>query len=111
MKAADPCELAVKLRMLEGEGFGRIGSISMLSAMHRIRSYGSRGVSVSLLAQSELVTVPTMSRMLSSLEKLGFIAKLKRADDGRGVSVRLTDSGVGAWKSALRVYKQKMERF
>jgi len=48
------------------------------------------------------VAAPTATRMLTSLEKAGFVERARSTDDRRGVSVRLTAAG----REALRAKQQ-----
>jgi DNA-binding MarR family transcriptional regulator len=53
------------------------------------------------------VAAPTATRMLTSLEKAGFVERARATDDRRGVSVRLTPAGQEALRAKERVVADK----
>lgn len=52
-----------------------------------------RGISVSTIAQLAHASMPSISRMLGSFEKLGYIERKPDPDDRRNTLVTLTDEG------------------
>jgi PAS domain S-box-containing protein len=59
-------------------------------------------VSVSALADAEIVAVPTMSRMVAALEAEGFLRRREDKLDGRGVLVSTTAKGRRAYQRATQ---------
>jgi DNA-binding MarR family transcriptional regulator len=54
------------------------------------------------LAAAEQVTAPTMSRLVSWLERAGYVTREAAAEDGRVVTVRATPKAVHALESGRR---------
>jgi DNA-binding MarR family transcriptional regulator len=54
------------------------------------------------LAAAEQVTAPTMSRLVSWLERAGYVAREAGSEDGRVVTVRPTSKAVRALESGRR---------
>ena len=59
-------------------------------------------ISVSALAAAEIVTVPTMSRMVDALEAEGFVKRRHNKFDGRGVLISTTAKGRRAYQRATQ---------
>jgi len=59
-------------------------------------------VSVSALAKAEIVSLPTMSRMVAKLEAEGFVKRREDKLDGRGVLVSTTAKGRRAYQRTTR---------
>ena len=59
-------------------------------------------VSVSALADAEVVSLPTMSRMVAALEREGFVRRRENKSDGREVLISTTAKGKRAYRSATR---------
>lgn len=59
-------------------------------------------LSIRRLAQAEGVAHPTMSRMLSSLQRIGFVHKVVDPEDRRSQIVAITDDGMHAYEAAYR---------
>ena len=57
-------------------------------------------ISVSALAEAEIVTVPTMSRMVDALEAEGFVRRRDDKLDSRAVLVSTTAKGRRAYQRA-----------
>jgi DNA-binding MarR family transcriptional regulator len=63
--------------------------------------------SVGELAASEHVTAPTMSRLVTALERAGYVTRESDSADGRRVQVAPTQAGVEALAAARR---ERVER-
>ena len=59
-------------------------------------------VSVSALAEAEIVSLPTMSRMVAKLEAAGLVNRREHKFDGRGVVVSTTAKGRQAYQRATQ---------
>ncbi len=59
-------------------------------------------ISVSALAEAEIVSLPTMSRMVAKLEAEGFLKRRADKSDGRGVLVSTTAKGRRAYQRAMQ---------
>jgi PAS domain S-box-containing protein len=59
-------------------------------------------ISVSALAEAEIVSLPTMSRMVAKLEAEGFLKRRENKFDGRGVLVSTTSKGRVAYQRATQ---------
>ncbi len=59
-------------------------------------------ISVSALAEAEIVSLPTMSRMVAKLEAEGFLKRREDKFDGRGVLVSITAKGRMAYQRATQ---------
>jgi PAS domain S-box-containing protein len=57
-------------------------------------------ISVSALAEAEIVSLPTMSRMAAKLEADGYVKRRVDKSDGRGVLVSITAKGRATYKRA-----------
>ena len=75
-------------------------SASRLSALSVLVFGGP--CSVGELAAAEQVTAPTMSRLVTALEREGYVRREADAADGRRVRVVVTPSGVRALNAARR---------
>jgi DNA-binding MarR family transcriptional regulator len=53
------------------------------------------------LLESTMVTSGTMTNRIDQLEKAGFVERIKKPDDGRGVFVALTDKGFKVIDAAI----------
>lgn len=73
-------------------------SASRLSALSVLVHGGSRGVGE--LAAAEQVTAPTMSRLVTALEREGLVVRFADERDGRRVLVESTRSGERALAAA-----------
>jgi DNA-binding MarR family transcriptional regulator len=60
-------------------------------------------LSIAMLAQRENVTHPTMSRLVSGLERAGLVAKRPSPDDARARTIAVTDLGRSRRADALLV--------
>lgn len=100
------------VRNLEAEGFGEVSSLAQASALCRIddatRGPGA-GVAVGRLAHHELVSVPTMSKLVSALEDRGLVAKHPDPRDSRGVIVSATEAGVRAARIARSRFSSRFK--
>ncbi len=59
-------------------------------------------VSISALAEAEIVSLPTMSRMVAKLEAEGLVKRREHKFDGRGVVVSITAKGRRAYQRATQ---------
>ncbi|BBG02258.1 hypothetical protein PSA01_04360 [Pseudonocardia saturnea] len=91
-------ELAARLRLVVGRLNRRIridGSETLpplqLSTLVTVEQHGP--LRLSELARREGVTAPTMSRVLSSLDEQGMVARAADPCDARGVLVSIADTG------------------
>jgi DNA-binding MarR family transcriptional regulator len=86
-----------------GDRAAKLGG-AQLSALSTIRY--NPGISLKALAVMEAVTHPTMSRLIASLVRAGWVAKQTDARDARFQRLSLTGTGLDAWDAARsrRVY-------
>ena len=75
-------------------------SAARLSALSVLVYSGPR--TVGELAAADQVTAPTMSRLVTALEREGYVRRESDADDGRRVRVVVTPEGVRALNEARR---------
>jgi len=61
------------------------------------------------LAEQLGVTAPTVTRMLTGLEKQGMVERARTVDDRRGVSIRLTAAGQQALRAKNEVISAKRQ--
>ncbi len=59
-------------------------------------------ISVSALAEAEIVSLPTMSRMVAKLEAEGFVKRREHKSDDRGVLISTTAKGRRAYQRATQ---------
>ena len=71
-----------------------------LSTLATIKLHES--ISVSELAHAEIVSLPTMSRMVGKLEAEGLVKRREHRFDGRGVVVSITAKGRRAYQRATQ---------
>jgi DNA-binding MarR family transcriptional regulator len=88
------------LRRVRGADAESRMSASRLSALSVLVYGGPK--SVGELASAEQVTAPTMSRLVTGLERAGFVRRKRDAADGRRVRVEVTESGVRVLERARR---------
>ncbi|HEY8519353.1 MAG TPA: MarR family transcriptional regulator [Gammaproteobacteria bacterium] len=77
-----------------------------LSALSVIEKYGP--ISVTALADKEMVRPATMSRMVSALVDEGLVRRHEDREDGRGVLVTATPKGRRAYQ---RAHQLRLQRF
>lgn len=58
-----------------------------------VRDEDGDGMSVGAIGQTLVAPAPDVTRLLDRLEKLGYLERIRKADDRRVVRVRLTDAG------------------
>ncbi len=75
-------------------------TIERLSTLATVAAHES--ISVSALAEAEIVSLPTMSRMVAKLEAEGFVNRREHKFDGRGVVVSITAKGRRAYQRATQ---------
>ncbi len=59
-------------------------------------------ISVSALAEAEIVSLPTMSRMVAKLEADGFVKRREDKSDARGVLISITAKGRATYQRATQ---------
>jgi DNA-binding MarR family transcriptional regulator len=86
-----------------GDRAARLGG-AQLSALSTIRY--NPGISLKALAVVEAVTHPTMSRLIGSLVRAGWVVKQTDDRDARFQRLSLSEAGLDAWEAARsrRVY-------
>lgn len=101
------------IRNLEAEGFGEVSSLAQASALCRIDDASRKlpGISLGRLAQLELVTVPTMSKLVKSLEERGLVEKKTDPRDSRAVIVSSTEAGKAAARRARGIFSTRYRSF
>jgi DNA-binding MarR family transcriptional regulator len=77
-----------------------------MSALSVIEKRGP--ISVTALAEKEMVRPATMSRMVTALVEDGFVKRGEDKEDGRGVLVSTTSKGRRAFQ---RAQQQRLQRF
>ncbi len=80
--------LARRLRQHGGDGTVSPSQLSALATLDRMAPLTLKG-----LAGAERVQPPTMTRIVASLEELGFVQRSPDPDDGRVSVMRLTAAG------------------
>jgi DNA-binding MarR family transcriptional regulator len=78
-----------RLRTVEG-GL----SHGLLSALFSVSQHGP--IRLSDLARHELVSAPSITRLVSELESQGLVARTVDPDDGRAFLIEVTDAGTAA---------------
>lgn len=68
-------------------------SISEMDVLDIIGRSGEEGCTISDIARSLRVTLPTVTVSIKKLEKKGFVTKVRSAEDARCVSIVLTRRG------------------
>jgi DNA-binding MarR family transcriptional regulator len=101
--AADPAvrlqHIATRLiRLARAPGRAEGLSSSQYSAMAVIEA--SPGISVVELARREMVTHPTMSRIVASMAKAGLVTRVADPNDRRAQRISLTEAGRAAYLQA-----------
>ncbi|MFI5718104.1 MarR family winged helix-turn-helix transcriptional regulator [Nocardia sp. NPDC051750] len=79
-------------RTLRARGASRNLSAGVASALWTIVNHGP--VRLSVLAERESVSAPTMSRIVAALEAQGYIARTPDPDDGRARLLNPTPDGI-----------------
>lgn len=94
----DVTKLAARLRLAVGRLNRRMRTDAQaslpplqLAALATIDEYGP--LRLSDLAKREAVTVPTMSRVLASLDAEGLVVRTPDPQDARGVLIRISEEG------------------
>ena len=88
------------LRRVRAADFESTLSEARLSALSVLVYSGPR--TVGELAAADQVTAPTMSRLVTALEREGYVRRETDSDDGRRVRVVVTPEGVRALSEARR---------
>lgn len=88
------------LRRVRAADFESVLSEARLSALSVLVFSGPR--TVGELAAADQVTAPTMSRLVTALEREGYVRRETDTDDGRRVRVVVTPEGVRALSEARR---------
>ena len=83
--------------------------ISELHILETVGRKGKKGCSISEIAQSQKVTLPTVTVAIKKLEKKQYVKKIRSADDARVVNVALTREGRRA-DAAHRYFHEQMVR-
>ncbi|MGH8890848.1 MAG: MarR family winged helix-turn-helix transcriptional regulator [Acidothermaceae bacterium] len=85
---------------------------SQLSALATVEEHGS--VRMSDLATLESVGAPVATRVVDSLEKLGYVARIADPSDGRACLIDLTDDGRSVlaelWSTRAAVLSTRISR-
>lgn len=95
------------LRRVRGADVSSGLTASRLSALSVLVYGGAR--SVGELAAAEQVTAPTMSRLVTGLEREGLVERLADPADGRRVRVEVTAAGVAAMQAARSARVARVE--
>ena len=95
--------LARRVRLARSHEAVTGGQFSVLFTLHADGPQTLRS-----LSDSECVTPPSMSRTINALEEAGLISRTASADDGRKVSIDLTELGTHA---VIETRRQRDEWF
>ncbi len=79
------------LRRLSREDAALDSTPARLSALSVLATGGP--ITLGTLARTEHVTAPSMTRLVTALERDGLVERIPSAQDGRKVFVRVTDTG------------------
>ncbi len=79
-------------------------SHSLLSALVSVAKNGP--LRLAELAQSELVSAPTVTRLVAELEAHSLVTRTPDPDDGRASLIEVTDAGLEAVRVARQVRRQ-----
>jgi DNA-binding MarR family transcriptional regulator len=58
-----------------------------------VRDEDGEGLPIGVVGAALVASAPDVSRLIDRLEKLGYLERIRKADDRRVVRVRLTDAG------------------
>lgn len=84
-------------------------SISELDIIETIGRFGEKGCSISEIAHTNEVTLPTVTVAIKRLENKGYVEKARSPEDGRMVNILLTRIGKKA-DAAHRYFHERMVR-
>ncbi|MBA4023342.1 MAG: MarR family transcriptional regulator [Gordonia sp.] len=101
-------DLARVVRSLRSRTGQNSQPLSSLSALWVLIDAG-RPIRLSELAERENVTVPTMSRIVTGLERDGLIARTADPDDGRASLLAVTEAGADLIKGSRSRRVQALE--
>ena len=76
----------------------------MLSALVSVAKHGP--IRLAELAQVELVSAPSITRLVAELEAKGLVSRTTDPADGRASLIQVTDAGLEAVQVARRVRQQ-----
>ncbi len=79
-------------------------SHSLLSALVSVSKHGP--IRLADLAQVELVSAPSITRLVAELEAKGLVSRTTDPADGRASLIQVTDAGLEAVQVARRVRQQ-----
>ncbi|MFM9920643.1 MarR family winged helix-turn-helix transcriptional regulator [Lacisediminihabitans sp. H27-G8] len=79
-------------------------SHSLLSALVSVAKHGP--IRLAELAQVELVSAPSITRLVAELEAKGLVSRTTDPADGRASLIQVTDAGLEAVQVARRVRQQ-----
>ena len=91
--------------MLQELSDGRL-SLSEMRAIECVGDGRQRGRTVTELSQELDITLPSVTAMIKRLEQKGYVTKARQSEDGRRVTVRLTDAGYHAYVGYLFVQRK-----
>jgi DNA-binding MarR family transcriptional regulator len=93
---AVPARLAFAVGRLNRRLAGATGGLShgLLSALATIAKFGP--MRLADVAQIEIVSAPSVTRVIAELEHRGLVARSADATDGRAFLIEVTDAGMAA---------------
>ena len=89
--------LARRIRLTRSDAAVTDGQFSVLFTLH---SEGPQ--TLRSLSDSECVTPPSMNRTINALEEAGLVSRIASTEDGRKVTIDLTDEGHTVIKETRR---------
>lgn len=100
-----------RLRLLEDELFGAHQlSAQQYNALRLLAAEHPRAVPTLLLAKRLISRAPDITRLVDKLEKAGYVARERRAENRRIVGVRATDAGFAKLDEMADAVRRMHER-
>jgi len=87
-------------KLLDAEGL----SLSSYEVLLRLAQADGRRMRMRDIADSLLVSRSGLTGVVNELERRGYVARERAADDGRGIEAVLTKTGLAAFRQAHRVH-------
>jgi DNA-binding MarR family transcriptional regulator len=95
-------------RKLRAQGTGESVSLTQISALSTLHKCGA--LTPGQLASKEGVQPPSMTRVISGLEELGYVERRPHPTDGRQAIVELSESGLGYVRETISVREAWLDR-
>lgn len=103
-------QVAIMRRLERDDIWGEL-TMREYDVLFQLSRASGRALRLRELNENILLSQPSLSRMVERLEARGLVARGRVADDGRGVSVHLTDAGAACQREIGRRHVWTIRRY